>query len=31
MTVTPDTPLTQFPGEDLRLGHQDTVVQEVIR
>ena len=25
------TTLTQFPGEDLRLGHQDTVVQEVIR
>lgn len=25
------TTLTQFPGEELRLGRQDTVVQEVIR
>ena len=25
------TTLTQFPGEDLRLGRQDPVVQEVIR
>jgi hypothetical protein len=25
------TTLTQFPGEDLRLGMQDPVVQEVIR
>ena len=31
MRYAQSTTLTQFPGEDLRLGRQDPVVQEVIR